>query len=703
MMTKPPPPPPGFVMIDAPAQSAIPPPPPGFAMIDDGAEQDAPPQSFADKLRGFGNRVDAAIAGNATEEIPSIMSPEFEAYTGRTSLEQLGAATSGVLPAIFGKDSDMAANALQVAPGSRLDQDSNGNPVVVTRDGRRFYVNEPGLDRDDVLRTGGNIASYLPAGRLAAGFRGLAPRAGMMAAGSGATNLAGQAAGREEVDLGEAGLVTALGGAGELAFPIAGKLYAGLRRTLGREPSSVEVALELTKHGIDPASLKNAPPMVMRDMAEEARAGANPAALAGEAEFGFRYTRGQKTGDHGQLSREELLRQGQGPGADQLRGVAAQNQQVLADNVTDITKRLAGGRAPSSPVEAFERTQGVVQRQADELSGRVDAAYLKAREGMAGRVSPTSVQALPGRLKKALGDFAVDPRLTPATSSVLDRINGRIAVMNRPGAQNAMARDLASIETERRVVNSAIEGAANPTDRAALVKVKRELDNWIDDSYAEVLSTDKLIPLKEARELRAQFGARFEGRGTDAAMDNFIEQLVKGGKSADELVNIAFGMTQVSKPAAARFVRRVKLAIGDNKEAMDGLRAAHFLKLTTSKAGEPLGMQAIRNNILGTERNAPATIRELYTDNEWRQLKRLASSLEPMIPKGDFARSSGSAERIARMLTTMRAAPGVRVVVDRWQELIRARQAQDAVSRMRLPSQRQVLLPAAAASTGTSR
>jgi hypothetical protein len=703
-VSKIPSPPPGFVMIDdAPAQAAaIPPPPPGFTMIDDN-EPEAPPQTFADKLRGFGNRVDAAIAGNATEDIPSVMSPEFEAYTG-AGMQRLGAAASGVLPAIFGKDSDMAAHALKVAPGSRLDQDSNGNPVVVTRDGKRFYVNQPGLDTVVALRTGANIASYLPAGRWAAGFKGLGARSLAMGAGSGATNLAGQMAGREEVDPNETALATLLGGASEVVLPVVGKVYAGLRQLLGREPSKVEIAVELSKHGIDPASIQSAPPALLRSLSEQADAGANPNALAGEAEFGFRYTQGQKTGDHGQLSREELLRQGEGAAPDRMRGVEAANRAALEGNVTSIASRLAGGGPrPTTPVEAFERTQGIVQRQADDLATRVDKAYETAREGMNGRVSPTSLQALPKRLKTALGDTMVDPKLTPATSSVLERINGKIAVMNRPGAQNAMARDLASIETERRVVNSAIEGATNPTDRRALMKVKRELDNWIDDSYAEVLSTDKLIPLKEARELRAQFGARFEGRGTDAAMDNFIEQLVKGGKSADELVNVAFGMSQVSKAAAARYIRRIKVAVGDNAEAMNGLRAAHFMKLTTGKNGEILGMQAIRNNILGTERNVPATIRELYTDAEWSQLKRFANALDPMIPKGDFARSSGTAERLARMMTQMRVLPGVRQVIDRVIEAQRTLQATSAMSPVRAPLPSYELLPAAAASAGTSR
>lgn len=669
-----------------------------------GAQPQEAPQTFADRLRGFGNRVDAAIAGNAAEELPSVMSPEFEAYTGSSGMQRLRAAASGVLPAMFGKDTDLATHALKVAPGSRMDQDANGNPVVVTRDGKRFYVNVPGLEKDDVLRFGGNVASYTPAGRWAGGFSNLAGRAAAMSAGAAGTNTAGQLAARDEVDPGEIATVGLLGAGGELAIPAAAVVLRSLKRALGREPSAVEAALELSKHGVEPVSLQGRSPLVMRSLADEAQAGANPAALAGDAEFGFRYTQGQKTGDHAQLSREEMLRQGQGPAADQLRGVEAANRATLQSNVTDMTQRFAGsGPRPSSPVEAFERTQGIVQRQADDLSTRVDAAYTKAREGMSGRVKPTSMQALPARLKKALGETMVDPKLTPATSSVLERINGKIAVMNRPGAQNAMARDLGAIETERRVVNSAIDGATNPTDKRALMLVKRELDNWIDDSYAEVLSTDKLIPLKEARELRADFGRRFEGRGTDAAMDNFIEQLVKGGKSADELVNVAFGMTQVSKPAAARFVRRIKVAIGDNAEAMNGLRAAHFMKLTTAKNGEPLGMQAIRNNILGTERNAPATVRELYTDAEWNQLKRLASALGPMIPKGDFARSSGTAERLARMTASMRLLPGVRQVIDRVIEASRTLQARGAMQPLKPPLPSYTLLPAASAAVGTSR
>lgn len=660
-------------------------------------EAEAPPPTIAERLDTFGRKVDRAIQGDAAEELPSAMGADFERYTGATAGQRAGNAAKALPALVFGQDADLGRKLVSQIPGSQMVQDANGNEVIETPDGKRWYVNQPGLDRYDAERLFANIASYIPAGRIAAGVGNLAGRIGAMSAGSAATNAAGQGMGRDEIDLAEVGITGAIGGLAETFGPI----YRTLRETFRRAPTVAEVQAAAQKAGLNPGLFNTDEIKKLEALTAEAQAGASPAALQGEKEFGFRYTQGQKTQKHDQLSREELLRQGQGPAADQLRGVQAGNRNALERTVRDIGTRY-GGQPPTSPVDAFGRTQGVVQAQADALGGKVSKAYDDVREAAKAdraNVSVTNVKGLPKRIAGVLTDFPVGEGITPATDAVIAGIKKRIAGL----PEGTKAVDLNTLDIQRRLINQAYKAAANPTDRAALSKLKREYDNWMDETYQNALSADKLIPLRDAQKLRAEYGKRFEGRGGDAAMDDFIESMVSGGKSADELINVAYGTTQISKPIAARYVQRLKVAFGDNKEAMNGLRAAHFLKLTTDKAGNPLGMQAIRNNILGTERNAPATIRELYTDAEWSQLKRLAAALEPMVAKGDFARSSGTAERLARMVATSRLLPGVRAIIDNVTERMQMASATGAMQPVRKPLEKDVFLPAAAAGTASGR
>jgi hypothetical protein len=145
--------------------------------------------------------------------LPSVVSPEFERAAGGDSLMgRIGYSASQVLPALFKGEAGMRERALEAVPGSRVEQDAEGNELVVTPQGQRFYVNRPGLDVDDVARFGGQVASYLPAGRLVRGAT-MPIRAAQAATGAAATDAAGQAASGQGVD---AGQVLEAGGFGAL-------------------------------------------------------------------------------------------------------------------------------------------------------------------------------------------------------------------------------------------------------------------------------------------------------------------------------------------------------------------------------------------------------------------------------------------------------------------------------------------------------
>ena len=290
---------------------------------------------------------------------------------------------------------------------------------------------------------------------------------------------------------------------------------------------------------------------------------------------------------------------------------------------------------------------------ADTLQGRVSAAYDAAAEGNRAAVSTAAVQAVPDRLQRALRDFPVGD-LTPATRDTLQRVRATVAGL-QPGTKGVTLR---AIEDQRKLISNAYGAAANETDRAALSVVKREYDRWLEEAFDNALiSGDEaaLAAMKEARGLRAEFGRRFEGSNAD--VDKFIQTVIAQDKTPDELVGLALGSSYVSKASAARFIDRLKVATDNDPQVLAALKAAHLMRLTHSAKGELLTGNAIRTNILSAERNTPSVLRSLYESGEWAQMKRLAQALEPMVPRGDLAKSSGTGERVARFLQAARSMP----------------------------------------------
>ena len=114
-----------------------------------------------------------------------------------------------------------------------------------------------------------------------------------------------------------------------------------------------------------------------------------------------------------------------------------------------------------------------------------------------------------------------------------------------------------------------------------------------------------------------------------------------------------------------RFVDRLRLAANNDPEVMGSLKTAHFERLVRGADGELLDMGRIVRSVKSMEYSNESIIRALYSPQEWAQVRTLASSLEPMVARGDLARSSGTAERMMRSLFQfMRGGPVVGSVID---------------------------------------
>lgn len=550
-----------------------------------------------------------------------------------------------------------AAEFLASQSGGTVEQTPEGETLIVLGDGTRYRLNDPGLDSADLGSLAGNIgAQWTPAG-WAARF-GTARNLGMGARAmvQGATGAAVDTGLQAGFDNGRVNplrsAAAAVGGAGgEVVGTGLTKLFEAVRPMLNQ--GSIRAAAEKLAADAGVTDLSQAQLTRLALGMREIQAGADPRAVLGREEFGFLYTQGQRMAEGNprrfdQLAKEELLRQAPGS-ADVLRRAEAHN----ADQLGMALDRMGASENVPTAANPAELVRGVAERvrgQADELDARVGAAYDEAAKGNRSAVGADAVRTLPDRLRNAVREFDVNPETMPVTARALTQVRNATDLILRAGeGSNVSGVTLGALETQRRIINNAINAAGSKADRAAMVALKREYDRWLDDSVENALVSgdpSALALLKNARGLRAEFGRRFEG-GADS--DRFIAGLIDGSRTPEELLNMALGAGQVSKTSGARFIERLRVAANNDPAVMEAMKAANFMRLTRGADGKPLNMGQIVRNIRSAENSNASVMRALYTDVEWAEIRRLADALEPLLSKGQFARTSGTGERLARM------------------------------------------------------
>ena len=270
----------------------------------------------------------------------------------------------------------------------------------------------------------------------------------------------------------------------------------------------------------------------------------------------------------------------------------------------------------------------------------------------------------------------------------------------------ASAVSLDALEQQRRIIGNALKGAQG-SDKAALSAIKSEWDNAIDDAWETSLRSGdpaKLEMLKGARELRAEFGRRFNPQG--AGME-VVDSLTAGRITPDESVAKIMGTTQVAPARAIPYLRAIKEAAADRPEVMQQFHAAHFANLMQDSAGNILPPGRIASNSQRAERNTPELIRQLYTPDQWAEMRRLADASSRLSVRGPDGNVTGGGRGLRGLqqimqnnawLGTVANLPGVQWAVNAVQQGTRAAQAASA-ARGAVPMAPAGPIPAAAAAT----
>ena len=534
----------------------------------------------------------------------------------------MGAAKQA-LADFFGSEKDQLSTALGQMPGTKQSEDGAGNPIVELPNGQRFYVNKPGFSPMDVVRVAGKVGEYAPGSALAGGLTkgaAIGGRALAQALAAGGSEAAGEAA-FGNVDPATVGTTAALGAGAELASPVIGAIASKVKGLVS--PQTLEQSTQAELAG-----------------------GASPQALAAQQNYNLQLTRGQKTGNFDQLASEETMRDTPGDvGGNLLREASTNNQQKMQQAYADMVNKVSGGQVPDTVSSGIESVQSAVQQAAQAQKAAVKDAYGAANSKNAW-VSGEPLADLQARAVNSVG--TVDDQLTPATVRALKDIGDT----SRAGTLT-----LSNADVLRRRLSDLVGAAKNPTDAANVTKIKGQLDGWLNDTVDNALmqgDQDALSLLKNARGLRAQYAQKFQN---DDAGGRLVQAMLDKGKTPEELAGLALGAGQVSSAASGSVAKAVKSALTNtdgelNQEAWDQFRGSVLLKLGQKKTGEQVGVQQLASNIKTILNQRPTLVSELYSPQEAGSLGSAANAIDTILPKGQFAQSSGTAQRGLRYLAS---------------------------------------------------
>lgn len=568
-------------------------------------------------------------------------------------------------------------------PDLKFGADRYGNIIVdaTPYGGDIGYLNSPGLSLRDITQAGYTLAAFTPAGRLAEGAKlgGYLPqtihRMGRVASGSMATeaglDLANQAAGGtpdvslSNIDIGNVGIA----GLGAGAFEGIGIALA--KGFMGR--GKIEVTPQIRKTfkdsaesvGIDPEKLTDDVIMGYLVDAEKATGG-----QARGGEFGIRFTQGQNAGDPKALSREATLRDpraGSGKSVQMMSDFdAAQNADIMA--ARQRMQEGLGGTPIDNPAQAGEtsiqgvRTKAQVAQEAtDAAYGEVKRASLKA-EGQRGLF--TRLQ----RVAKTK-QFETEPDLAPATNKAMKEINNYSQWLEENRAPPLALR---RIESFRKRINRWIGTAKNQTDKAQVMQIKREYDNYLAKAVDRELflgDQEALNNLKKARGLHQDYMETFTQQkvksrtGITVEQDQagaIIQRMVEGDPNPTEAINFIFGISSLGakKGTAARLVTKLKSILPEDE--FNQLRQAGFIRLTDPGKGKVTSAQKFLSNLTKSMNENPELMNALYSKDELALFNRFALEIQRAQPNpAMYGNVSGSAYK------------GKEIVGDMWKKLMR--------------------------------
>lgn len=549
-----------------------------------------------------GNRDQRPLEFPDAGEITDINIPMTEGF--------LPTLKSGLTPNETGKANVLAKHFASDERFGGAYQDKNGNPFI-RWEGQPYYINKPGLSGTDVNDFLAALTMFAPASKLAGAPATIMGRGAVglpsYAATDAGMQLAGQAAGsKERLDLSRVGTSAGIGAMIEAFLPPA--LQAGKRIMTASDGAA--------------------------------------STLPGYGYGKIPFTKGQATGDLSQMQAEEAMRQGaRGPSAQTImRGFDDSQRSAINTGADTIESQMGAGTG----IDASTKTRIGARLQDDTIAARdaskaaASAAYTSARES--GRAS-LSIDGFRGFLrdaKRKLSDQGFDLG-APGMENVRRVLEQADTFSGMKGMTQVTAD---GVETLRRRIVKAQQNNGSPSD-AALGQVKRQLDQWLDNSITDGLMMGDQGAIDAIKNARSLWSEHMMIYGGEKGAGNKLVQLLDTKQSTPvQFINYLVSVNKVGNQGMTRnLIQRMNKIFGKDSEQIDLLKSAYITEaFTKNVSGEAaITPTSVRNNINYLINGDGAVIaRELFSMEEMAALRAFADDVAKTITPADALNPSKS-------------------------------------------------------------
>lgn len=372
-------------------------------------------------------------------------------------------------------------------------------------------------------------------------------------------------------------------------------------------------------------------------------------------EYGVRLSRGQATGDMGQLRFEQAARRG--ARGNVAEGIVRPLYGSQAGDVQQAIRGLSGDRVAQDIPEAGAMIQSRLRQEYANVDDAMRAAYGRVERSGA-RVGKGAVGELKASIDKALPKEFARPGVLSSPEVVADLYpnTSRIySTLARKADEIAQAEDIrqinfADIVSLDRQITKAQQGAKG-ADRAGLSGLKEGLRNWMREAGAAAIESGDARVIDDYLEAvggRAQLGTVFSKKDRSDIAGRVIDDLVNREIGGEEAINKLIGVTQAGgKAESLAAVRRIKQIVGDGAPEVQALRDAQVDKIIR-KGFSPNGeinpsaiVKAFDEALDGRGREMMA---ELYTPEELVRMRNLRAVVSRLItPRDVYNPGSGDA------------------------------------------------------------
>lgn len=553
-----------------------------------------------------------------------------------------------------------------------VQSDEAGNIIVNNpENGATAMLNKPGFSKVDAAQLAGLTAAYSPAGRLAAGAQTLKGGFTKMALGSGATQTGIESTQLSEggnFDTMDIGISAGFGGTSQVLVQALAKKLPFLRQQISNNGITDKIRTEFKEAAADVGlNADDITDDVIVQALKQAQQSTRPSqqlAIASEREFDIPLTSGQRSLDDAALSTEDRLRSGiMGEKSQRtMRDFETEVQVPAIDRAAQQIKTQLGG-VDGSPGGVVRDGIQTAERTA---VGAVDDAYNQVGKA---ELSVEGMKGLFRHVKNSVRGVEFDQTL-PQTKTLLDNASKFQKLIKGMEGKGLRPLDIKRIEQMRKRMNTAVNAADNPADKAQVMAMKNAFDDYLDTAMQKALFSGNdasLEALKNARGLFAEYAKKFRqqpkrgksGRVVDRdEPGQFVEKIIDANPTDEQIINAVFSAYHINKGAGAMMARRFKEILGSDSEGFKAVRTAAVKRLikTNKINGKDIisGQQTLKSIDDAVEKNG-TLVKELFTKEEIGLLRRFAAQVKRTQP--DLVKSrenpSGTAQVLSKAMNML--------------------------------------------------